>query len=124
MSNKDEIVAKMLLSAMDTQFQKNMIDDGFCIGKVINIDPLIIEIDGLKLYEKDLYINKYLLPWREYCNSSGLTTKDGTPAHTHRLVYIDHPSKFAVGYSVAMYGMEWNNEGKTYQKYCVLEVIN
>ncbi len=122
MSTKADILAKMLLNSMDTQFQKNTIDDGFCMGTVINLEPLIIEVDGLKLYEKDLYINKYLLPWREYCG--GLTTVAGSPPHQHGMIYIDHPSKFKIGYTVAMYGMEWNLDGKTYQKYCVLSVIN
>lgn len=122
MSDKNSHYARMLLNVMDAQFQKNQIDDGFIIGTVINLKPLTILVDGLELYEKDLYINKYLLPWREYC--TGLTTVDGDPAHTHSFVYIDHPTKFKVGYSVAMYGLEWNSEGKSYQKYCVLDVIN
>jgi hypothetical protein len=79
-------------------------------------------VDGLKLFADNLYINKYLLPWREYCG--GLTTVAGDPAHTHGLVYIDHPSKLIVDHSVALYGLEWNTDGKTYQKYCVLAVIN
>ena len=41
MSNKPENMAKMLLDCMNTQFQKNMIDDGFCIGKVINLDKIL-----------------------------------------------------------------------------------
>ena len=94
MSTKADILAKMLLNSMDTQFQKNTIDDGFCIGTVINLEPLIIEVDGLKLFEKDLYINKYLLPWREEC--TGLTTVESI--HSHGLVYINNPSKLKVGY--------------------------
>lgn len=122
MNNKNGILAKMLLDSINTQFQKNIIDDGFQIGTVRSINPITIEVDGLILYEDNLYINKYLLPWTEEC--TGLTTLNGNPSHTHGLVYINHPSKLVVGYSVALYGMEWNAEGKTYQKYCVLTVIN
>lgn len=100
---------------------KNKIDTPFGIGRVTSVDPLIIELDGLPLYTKDLYINKHLLPWREYC--TGLTTVGGSPAHTHGLVYINHPSKLILESYVCMYGIDYNEVGKTYQKYVVLEVV-
>lgn len=100
---------------------KNKIDDPFGIGKIVSKIPFIIELDGLPLYENNLYINKHLLPWREYCG--GLTTVAGSPAHDHGLIYIDHPSKLILGSHVVLYGIDYNEDGKTYQKYVVMEVV-
>lgn len=100
---------------------KNKIDDPFGIGKVVSDKPLIIELDGLPLYENDIYINKHLLEWTEYC--TGLTTVAGSPPHSHGLVSIKHPSKLILGCHVALYGLDYNEVGKSYQKYVVLEVI-
>ncbi|WP_051560417.1 DUF2577 family protein [Clostridium beijerinckii] len=119
--NKSKIIANQLIESMNTQFQKNMIDDGFTIGKVASVNPLTINIGDLPLYENDLYINKHLLPWRETC--TGLTTQAGSQLHTHSLVYIDHPSKIEENDYVVLYGIEWNPVGKSYQKYCVINVL-
>lgn len=106
---------------IESHRDKNKIDDPFGIGKVVSVDPLIIELDGLPLYKDNLYINKHLLPWREYC--TGLTTVAGSPPHSHGLVYINHPSKLILESHVVLYGIDYNEDGKTYQKYVVLEVV-
>lgn len=100
---------------------RNKIDHPFGIGIVVSEKPLIIELEGLPLYKNNLYINKHLLEWTEYC--TGLTTVAGSPAHSHGLVYINHPSKLTLGSHVCMYGLDYNDVGKTYQKYVVLEVV-
>lgn len=120
--NKSKSIANALIESMNIQFQKNTIDDGFCIGRVTNLEPFIVSLGDLPLYEDDLYIDKHLLPWREECK--GLTTVAGSPPHSHGLVYIDHPSKLHLGDYVVLYGLEWNPVGKTYQKYCLLNVLN
>lgn len=50
--NKSKIIANQLIESMNTQFQKNIIDDGFTIGKVSSVNPLTINIGDLPLYEK------------------------------------------------------------------------
>lgn len=122
MSANQNKLAKMLLDCVDTQFQKNMIDDGFAIGKVTNIIPLTIEVEGLPLYSENLYINSYLLEWDETVNIE--TSVNGSPSHSHTINVIHHPSRLQVGQSVALYGLEWNSDGKTYQRYCLLCVLN
>lgn len=122
MASKNEAIARMLLESIDAQFQKNIIDDGFDIGVIKSINPLIIEIDGFPLYEKDLYINKYLLAWDEQVNIE--TSVNGDPSHSHTVSVIHHPTKLQTGYFVTLYGLEWDTDGKTYQKYCLLNVIS
>lgn len=118
--NKSKSIANALIQSMNIQFQKNTIDDGFCIGRITNLEPFIVSLGDLPLYEDDLYIDKYLLPWREEC--TGLTTVANL--HTHGIVYIDHPSKLNIGDYVVLYGIEWNPAGKSYQRYCLLNVLN
>jgi hypothetical protein len=120
MGRKEDILAKTLLESMNKQFQKNSIEDGFTIGKVISIDPLTIDVEGLPLYEKDLNINKYLLAWDETVNITTSTVND----HSHTINIIHHLSKFNINDSVAMYGIEYDDDGKSYQRYCVLAILN
>jgi hypothetical protein len=117
-SNMDKLAQKYL-DVINAQFQKNAIDDGFTIGQIISLDPLTIEVEGLPLYESNLYINKYLLAWDETVNIETSVVDD----HSHSISIIHHPSKLIVGYSVALYGVEWDTDGKTYQKYCLLDVL-
>ena len=98
---------------------KNKIDDPFEIGRVVSLDPLIIEIEGLPLYTNNLYINPYLLSWDESVNVTTSTNDN----HSHTIATIHHESKLKVGVSVACYGIEYNDVGKTYQKYTVLGVV-
>jgi ABC-type transport system substrate-binding protein len=119
---KNDNLAKTLLSCIDTQFQKNQIDDGFEIGTITNIYPLTVEVDGLPLYKDNLYINKYLLEWDETVNIE--TSVNGNPSHNHIINTIHHPSKLQIGCLVTLYGLEWDSDGKTYQKYCLLNILN
>ncbi|NFO30941.1 DUF2577 domain-containing protein [Clostridium botulinum] len=106
-------------NSIDSQQEKNMIDEPFEIGKVTSIDPLVIELEGLPLYKNNLYINPYLLEWDEKVN---ITTSINNE-HSHTISTIHHYSKLKKGTKVACYGIEYDDNGKTYQKYCVLEVI-
>lgn len=98
---------------------KNKIDNPFEIGKVISEDPLIIEIEGLPLYRDNLYINPHLLAWEEEVKATTTTVAE----HNHQIMIIKHFSKLKVGVHVACYGIDYNDVGKSYQKYVVLEVI-
>lgn len=98
---------------------KNKIDGPFEIGMVVSENPLVIEIEGLPLYRENLYINHYLLAWDESVNIATSTNND----HSHTIFTIHHDSKLKLGSSVSCYGIEYNEIGKTYQKYVVLEVV-
>lgn len=98
---------------------KNKIDDPFEIGKVVSEDPLIIEIEGLPLYRDNLYINPHLLDWDEKVYAQ-TTVVD---LHSHEIHSIHHYSKLKKDVHVACYGIDYNEVGKTYQKYVVLEVV-
>lgn len=97
--------------------KKNAVDDAFEIGKVTSLDPLIVEIEGLPLYKSNLYINPYLLSWSEQVN---ITTSIND---NHTMATINHESRLKVGALVVCYGIEYNEVGKTYQKYVVMEVV-
>lgn len=99
--------------------KKNQIDDPFGIGKVVSENPLIIEIEGLYLYKDNLYINPHLLAWDEEVHAK-TTTVD---LHSHEVFLIHHYSKLKLGTHVACYGIDYNEVGKTYQKYVVMEVV-
>ena len=118
--SKADFIARELLGVMNTQQKKNTADAPMEIGRVTNLNPLTIEVEGLPLYENNLYINKYLLAWDEEVNITTSTNDN----HNHTITTIHHPSKLQVGYYVGLYGLEWNKEGKTYQKYLLLNVIN
>jgi hypothetical protein len=119
MSSKHDILGKMLLEAINVQAQKNLIDDGFTIGRVTNLDPLTIDVEGLPLYINNLYINKHLLEWDEQVNIDTSTVDN----HSHTITTIHHPSKLEIGNLVSMYGIEYDSSGKSYQRYCVLDVL-
>ena len=111
----------MFLDLFENTINRTRIEDAMYIGIVVNMSPIRIKIGELILEEEDFTINPYLLPWREYCD--GLTKEGGYPTHTHGMVYLDHPCKFKLGSEVTCYGMNWDDSGKTYQNYLVLEVI-
>lgn len=100
---------------------RNSKDEPFAIGKVTSVNPLIIKVGELLLYEKNLKVNPHLREWKEYV--SGLTTVNGYHPHDHGMVYIIHPNKLVVGRNVACYGIEYSESSGCYQKYCVLEVL-
>jgi len=104
---------------IESHSKKNKIDDAFEIGKVTSEGPLTIEIAGLLLYINNIYINPYLLSWDESVNVTTSTNDN----HSHTIATIHHESKLKVGVSVACYGIEYNDVGKTYQKYTVLGVV-
>ena len=112
---------ELFVELMENSIKSNRIEDAMNIGKVINLSPITIKIGELIIYPKDYTINPYLLPWREYCD--GLTEVGGSPPHTHGMVYIDHPSKIKFNSLVTCYGIDWDEESKSYQKYLILEVI-
>jgi ankyrin repeat protein len=118
--SRGDIHAKLLLQAMNTQFQKNIIEDGFTIGKVTNLDPLTIDVEGLPLYRSNLYINPYLLEWDEQVDITTSTVDN----HSHTITTIHHPSKLKNDNLVAMYGIEYDSDGKSYQRYCVFCVLS
>lgn len=98
---------------------KNTKDEPFAIGKIICIDPLIIQVGELPLYEKNLRINPYLLEWIETINIT-TSTNEG---HSHSIGTIVHQSKLVIDSYVACYGIEYSESSRCYQKYCVLEVL-
>ncbi len=106
-------------NSIDLQQKKNTVDEPFEIGKVVSIDPLVIELEGLPLYRNNLYINPYLLAWDEEVNI--LTSVNNE--HSHDITIIHHYSKLKIGSNVACYGIDYDKQGETYQKYCVLGVI-
>ncbi|NFS76577.1 DUF2577 domain-containing protein [Clostridium botulinum] len=106
-------------NVIDNQQKKNMIDEPFEVGKVTSLDPLVIELEGLPLYKNNLYINPYLLAWDEEVNISTSVNNE----HSHNITIIHHYSKLKIGVKVVCYGIEYDKQGKTYQRYWVLEVI-
>jgi hypothetical protein len=107
---------KRFFDVINSEQKDNTVDEPMEIGIVTNLSPLTIEVGGLPLYTSNLYINKYLLAWDENVT---ITYGDNTSQSV-----IHHPSKFQVGYYVGLYGLEWNEAGKTYQKYHVIDIIN
>lgn len=95
------------------------IDDAMDIGKVVNLEPLKIKIDGLVLDEDNLVINPYLKQWTETVNAHTTTNLD----HSHTVINITHPSKLNINTKVFCYGFEYDEVAKTYQRYYVLEVV-
>ncbi|MBY6977142.1 DUF2577 domain-containing protein [Clostridium botulinum] len=106
-------------NSIDLQQKNNTIDEPFEIGKVTSIDPLVVELEGLPLYKKNLYINPHLLAWDEEVN----ITTSMNDKHSHTITTIHHRSKLKLGLNVACYGINYDEQVKTYQKYCVLEVL-
>ncbi len=111
--------AEIFLGILNTQQEKNTKDEPMEIGKVISLEPLEIEIEGLPLYSNNILINPYLLEWNEEVNITTSIAAD----HTHNISIIHHPSKLKIGSYVYCYGTEYNDAGKSYQKYIVLEVV-
>ena len=99
---------------------RNTKDEPFVIGRVTSINPLIIQIEELSLYSKNLRINPYLLEWTETVNISTSTSE----GHSHSINTITHPSKLNIGSYVACYGIEYDSKYNEYKRYCVLEVIS
>ncbi len=107
--------------SVDRQQAKNTKDENMEIGKVINESPLIVKVDGLDLYIKDLYINPHLLEWDEPVHA--YTTIAGSPPHRHEVLKIHHYNKLKVGVYVQLYGVEWNDKSKTYQRYILSNLL-
>lgn len=103
----------------DKRQKINTRDEPFEIGTVISENPLIIEIDGLSLIKDNLYINPDLLERDEKVNAV-ITTSDN---HRYEINSIHCYSKLLKGTQAICYGMEYDEVGKTYQKYAVLVVI-
>ncbi|WP_315074062.1 DUF2577 family protein [uncultured Clostridium sp.] len=104
---------------IESHYKSIQIDAPFEIGEVISEVPLIIRLGELSLNSDNLYINPYLLAWDEKVNITTSTVED----HNHTISIIHHDSKLKVGNSIVCYGIEYNEQGKTYQRYCLLEVI-
>jgi hypothetical protein len=117
--SKNNILVKDFFNVINNEFKNNIIDPPMEIGKITSINPLIIDLGGLPLYEDNLYINRYLLPWDEEVD----VTTTVVQGHSHKVLLIHHPSKLKVGYYVGLYGLEWDETGKTYQKYHLIDVI-
>lgn len=117
--SKADIIAKDLLNSINIELKSNIADEPMEVGKVTSVDPLIVEVGGLPLYETNLYINKYLLAWDEEVNI--VTSIDNE--HSHTINEIHHLSKLNINDYVCLYGVEWNSMGKTYQKYHLINVI-
>lgn len=111
--------AEIFLDMLNKQQQKNTKDEAMEIGKVTSLNPLVIEIEGLPLYSNNILINPYLLAWDEEVNITTSISSD----HSHNISTIHHNSKLQIGSNVYCYGAEYNSEGKSYQRYIVLEVI-
>lgn len=115
--SKRDIVIKDFFDILNTHLEQNTIDAPMEIGKVTSISPLVIELGDLPLYESNIYMNKYLLAWDEEITVSNNDS-------TIQTVTIHHPSKLQINSYVGLYGLEWNEVGKTYQKYILINVIN
>lgn len=103
---------------------RNSKDEPFIIGKVTNINPLVIKDRDFELYSKDLIINPYLLEWTENVQgtmTNGVVGDHGS--HSHTLLTIKHPSKLQLNSYVACYGTEYSDSSGCYQKYIVMVVI-
>ena len=110
------------LDFFDNRQKENTIDDAMSIGTITSLDPLIVNIDGLDLYENTNFtINPYLKSWTEEVNAT--TTIDGEHPHSHMLITIKHPSKLKLGTKVFCYGNEYEEISKSYQYYYVIGVI-
>lgn len=67
-----------LLGRIEKTSSDNIDIKEFQIGKIITIDPLVINLDGLPLYNENLYINSNLLEHtREFTTLTG-TVGDST----------------------------------------------
>lgn len=109
--------AKRMVKAMTRNQRKNTLEDAFTIGKVISVNPLIVDVQGLPLNGNDISINKYLLAWDEKVT---ITDVDNTYSRT-----IHHPCKLNINDYVGLYGLEpdSNSAKGTYQKYILQYVI-
>ncbi|NFT97979.1 DUF2577 domain-containing protein [Clostridium botulinum] len=106
-------------NSIDLQQKKNTVDEPFEVGKVTSLDPLVIPPDGLPLIRNNLSITPYLPALDEEVNIKTSINNE----HSHTISIIQHHSKLKLGSNVACYGIGYDESGKTYQKYCVLGVI-
>lgn len=61
-----------ILSRIEKTSSDNIDVKEFQIGKIITVDPLVINLDGLPLYNENLYINTNLLEYtREFTTLTG-----------------------------------------------------
>ncbi|WP_428817210.1 DUF2577 family protein [Clostridium butyricum] len=105
--------------SFDKQQNENTRDDPMEIGKVVSLEPLVIEIGGTPINNNRFYINPYLLAWDENVHITTSTASD----HNHSISVIHHQPKLQIGSYVYCYGTEYNLTGRSYQKYIVLEVV-
>ena len=118
--NEVQNLAKKFINIMDNNNSFNKLEDGFCIGTITSVNPLIVTVQSLPLYEEDFLIPYYLQEWTEEVNAETTTNDD----HSHSIIHITHPSKFQVNRKVFLYGIEPdnNNVHGNYQRYVILGV--
>ena len=114
-------IGERFVDIMNKNQKKNTIEDACVIGKIVSINPLIIDVNGLQLYKDDLLINKHLLEWEEVVNITTSINKE----HSHMITTIHHPSKLNIGDFVSLYGQEPDevSERGSYQKYILQYVL-
>ena len=86
------------------------------IAIVDSISPLRINIDGLILTTRNLYVNEDLLPYDEIIEASTTTNDD----HHHSITTIHHKGRLRVGDKVVVREMK-NNK---YYVACKVGVVN
>ena len=58
--NEVQNLAKKFINIMDNNNSFNKLEDGFCIGTITSVNPLIVTVHSLPLYEEDFLIPYYL----------------------------------------------------------------
>lgn len=110
-----------LLNIMTKNQRRNTLEDAFTIGKIISVNPLIVDVGGLQLTERNITINKFLLEWDETVD----ITTSTNDSHSHTITTIHHPTKLNIGDYVSLYGQSPDEQSAkgSYQKYVLQYVL-
>lgn len=120
MANK---IQDKLRSMMRNEQTKNAIPDALCFGRIVQENPIVIMLnDKIPLEINDLIIPEDLLEHTEQVTAT-TSTNGGTYSHSHTVTSITFPSKLKEGKLVVLYGLQYKEISRTYQKYLVLKVI-
>ena len=92
------VIGQAFVDTMYENNKYNTLEDGFIIGKIVSINPLIVKNEGLEYDEQDLIIPSY---FKSYSEEVTIDYGDTT-----RNVTITYPSKLKINKYIYMYGIE------------------
>lgn len=111
-----------LRKVISDEQRRNIIPDALCFGKIENVNPLCILVNGkLPLYSENLIIPSDVLEHTEKVYAR--TSTNGEHSHNHTVTEITFPSQLEIGKFVVLYGLQYREISKSYQKYILMKVV-